>query len=52
MLKKIIPTNNEPAFVPKRGFQASVFVVLVEGTGMCGPWPGALDVIITDGIFK
>lgn len=51
MLKKI-PTKNEPVFVLKRDFQASVFVVLVEGTGMCGPWPGALDVIITDGIFK
>lgn len=40
MQKKIISPRNELAFVPQWTFQASVFVVLVEGTGMCGPWPG------------
>lgn len=39
MQEKIISTRNEPAFVPEWNVQASVFVVLVEGTGMCGPWP-------------
>lgn len=37
MQKKIINTRNEPAFVPEWSVQASVFIVLVEGTGMCGP---------------
>lgn len=50
--KKIISARNEPAFVLQHSFQASVFVVLVEGTGMCGPWPGTLDVIVTDGNVK
>lgn len=50
--KKIISTRNELAFVPQWSFQASVFVVLAEGTGMCGPWPGTLDMIVADGNFK
>lgn len=37
MQKKITSTRNDPSFVPEWSVQASVFVVLAEGTGMCGP---------------
>jgi hypothetical protein len=32
--------------------QASGFVVLVEGPGTCGPWPGTLDMIKADGSLE
>lgn len=41
MQKTMICTRVKPASVPGKSFQAPVGVVLVEGPGVYGSWPGA-----------